>query len=118
MQEKKRQVKSAKDILMSQDFLGRLDKTAKYVSTEFQDFGLRLATNLNDMQHKALYIKLAKEVPRSKLNQAAQFALDYPNTKNKGKIFMWKLNQLCKFKFYKQKKSAKKSRQTSQLDLI
>ena len=105
----KREPKSAKDILTSHDFLGRIQHSAKYISKEFQDYGLRLATNLGDLQHKALYIKLAKEVPRNKLEAAASFALDYPTSgKNKGKIFMWKLRQICKFRFPAKKKAVKK----------
>lgn len=102
-----REPKSAKDILMSQDFLARIDNTAKYVSKEFQDYGLRLATNLNDVSHKTLYIKLAKDLPRSKMEQAAQFALDYPNVRNRGKIFMWKLAQICKIKMSSLRKMPK-----------
>lgn len=66
----------------------------KYISREFQDYGLRLAGKLNDMKHKALYIKLAKEKPRALLDQAFSFTTDYPGAKNKGKIFMWKLKEL------------------------
>jgi hypothetical protein len=86
--------KTAKEILMSHDWLDNRQKSEKYISQEFQDFGLRLAHMLGDTQHKALYIKLAKKEERSLLEQAASFASDYQNARNKGRIFMWKLKEL------------------------
>ncbi len=68
----------------------------QYITHEFQDFGYRLAVKLNDLEHKSLYIKLAKEEKRALLAQALSFAIDYPKAKNKGKIFMWKLKELRK----------------------
>lgn len=65
----------------------------KYVSREYQDFGYRLAMELNDEKHKALYIKLAKEVDRSILEKARSFVID-SNADNKGALFMWKLKEL------------------------
>lgn len=66
----------------------------KYISQEFQDFGYRLAIDLDDLAHKALYIKLAKSTPRAQLEQARAFVVDAPNVKNKGKLFMWKLAEI------------------------
>jgi len=66
----------------------------KYVTKEYQDYGYRLALKLDDLSHKALYIKLAKEKQRYLLERAFSFAIDYPNAKNKGRIFMWKLKEL------------------------
>ncbi len=85
-------MRSAKDILKEQREL--FGGKPKYVTKEFQDYGYRLAIRLNDLSHKALYIKLAKEEPRSLLEDALSFAVDYPKAKNKAKIFMWKLKQL------------------------
>jgi len=31
-----------------------------YISQEFQDYGYRLALDLDDLEHKSLYIKMAK----------------------------------------------------------
>ena len=67
----------------------------KYVSREFQSFGLRLADELDDYKHRSLYMKLAKTVHRSILERALTFATD-SNAKNKGALFMWKLGQLKK----------------------
>ena len=69
--------------------------TDKYISREFQTFGLHLANSLNDYKHKSLYIKLAKTVHRSVLEQALSFAID-SNADNKGALFMWKLKELRK----------------------
>jgi hypothetical protein len=68
----------------------------KYITKEFQDYGYRLAVKLNDLKHKSLYIKLAKEEKRGILGRALSFAIDYPKADNKAKIFMWKLKELRK----------------------
>lgn len=65
----------------------------KYISREFQTFGLYLAEELQDMAHKSLYIKLAKTTPRLWLQQALTFACD-STAKKKGALFMWKLKQI------------------------
>lgn len=65
----------------------------KYVTREFQTFGLYLAENLNDTKHKSLYMKLAKTVHRSILEKALSFAIDSKANK-KGALFMWRLKQL------------------------
>lgn len=65
----------------------------KYVSREFQSFGMHLAEELDDYKHRSLYIKLAKTVHRSILERALSFVSD-SNAKNKGALFMWKLKQV------------------------
>ncbi len=65
----------------------------KYISREFQSFGIHLAEELDDYKHRSLYIKLAKTVHRSILEKALSFCVD-SNAKNKGALFMWKLKQL------------------------
>lgn len=69
---------------------------AKYISQEFQDYGYRLAVDLNDMDHKSLYIRMAKTVPRTILEAARAFAVDAEHAKSKGRLFMWKVTQLRK----------------------
>lgn len=66
----------------------------KYISQEFQDYGLRLAKELDDEQRKSLYIKLAKEMPREILEEARTFIKDASNVKSKARLFMWKLKQI------------------------
>jgi hypothetical protein len=78
----------------------------KYVSREFQSFGVHLAEALDDYKHKSLYIKLAKTVHRSILEKALSFCVD-SNARNKGALFMWKLKEL--------KTTAKKSAVTNSL---
>jgi len=81
------------------DILEDFDPTkAKYISREFQDYGYRLAEELSDLKHKALYIKLAKEIPRPLLEEARNFVKDATNVKNRAKLFMWKLAALRKEK--------------------
>lgn len=65
----------------------------KYLSREFQQFGIYLSEKLEDPKHKALYIKMAKELPRETLGAALSFVLD-ANAKSKAKLFMWKVKQL------------------------
>ena len=65
----------------------------KYVSREFQSFGIHIADVLDDYKHRSLYIKLAKTVHRSILEKALSFVAD-SNADNKGALFMWKLKQL------------------------
>lgn len=71
--------------------------TDKYVSRDFQAYGLHLAEELDDYKHRSLYIKLAKTVHRSVLEQALSFCVD-SHAKNKGALFMWKLAELRKIK--------------------
>jgi len=65
----------------------------KYISREFQSFGIYLTEKLEDYKHKSLYMKLAKENHRSVLEKALSFAVD-SGARNKGALFMWKLAQL------------------------
>ncbi len=68
-------------------------KVDKYVSREFQSFGVHLAAQLEDEKHKSLYIKMAKTVPRPILEQALRFVVD-SGARKKGALFMWKLKEL------------------------
>jgi len=61
---------------------------------EFQAYGNRLAEELGDIKHRALYIRFAKKETRKNLDIAREFALGYKDEPNKGKLFMWRLKQL------------------------
>lgn len=65
-----------------------------YITQEFQDFGYRLALELDDLKHKSLYMRLAKQQDRILLERALSFVADAPNVRNKAKLFMWKFKQL------------------------
>lgn len=65
-----------------------------YISQEFQDFGYRLAVELDDLKHKSLYMRLAKKEPRQLLERALSFVSDAHAVKSKAKLFMWKLQQI------------------------
>lgn len=69
----------------------------KYVSREFQAFGVHLSEKLGDKRRKSLYIKLAKTIPRPILEEALRFVVD-SNARKKGALFMWKLKELGVFK--------------------
>ena len=70
-----------------------LDDKGGRITREFQDFGYRLAKDLDDDAHKSLYIKMAKTVERSILEEARSFVLD-ANAKSKARLFMWKVGEL------------------------
>ena len=84
--------KSAGEILE-----GYREKKGRNISREFQDYGLRLARFLGDEDHKALYIKLAKEAPRQILEKTLSFVKD-SRARSKARLFMWKLSELKKEK--------------------
>ena len=65
----------------------------KYISREFQAFGIYLSETLGDDRHKSLYIRLAKTVPRAILEKALSFTKD-ANARSRGKLFMWKMKKL------------------------
>lgn len=65
-----------------------------YITQEFQDYGYRLACDLDDLKHKSLYIRLAKTEKRALLEQARRYVIDAESAKSKARLFMWKLRQL------------------------
>jgi len=65
----------------------------KYISREFQTFGIHLAETLDDYKHKSLYMRLAKTVHRSILEKALSYVSD-SKARNKGALFMWKVKEL------------------------
>lgn len=79
------------------DVLKNFDPTKdRYISREFQKYGYDLAEELGDLEHKALYMKLAKEVPRDLLERAKYFVKDAGNVNSRPRLFMWKVVQLKK----------------------
>ena len=70
-----------------------LDKN-KYISQEWQDYAYRLAVALDDVEHKSLYMRLAKNTPRAQLEEAKNFVSDAYQVKNKARLFMWKLKEI------------------------
>lgn len=66
----------------------------KYVSKEFQSFGLKLASQLSDFKHRGLYIKMAKEMDRAILERALAYVADADFADNKAKLFMWKVQKI------------------------
>lgn len=86
------QVTSIQQILL--DY--KLDDKGKYISREWQDYAYRLAMELGDEKSKSLYMKLAKEEPRERLEKARTFVKDANNVRNRGKLFMWAVTKLKK----------------------
>lgn len=75
----------------------------KYISREYQAYGVHLAEKLDDTTHKSLYIKFAKTIHRAILEEALRFVVD-SNAKSKGALFMWKLKELGAFPKKEKKK--------------
>lgn len=65
----------------------------KYISREFQSYGIYLSEELGDYKHRALYIRLAKTTPRVILEKALSFVKD-ARPKSRARLFMWKLAKL------------------------
>jgi len=87
------QPRSLFDLLSKYD----LDKK-KYISQEWQEYAYRLAIVLDDLKHKSLYMRLAKNTPRAQLEEAKNWVKDASNVKNKARLFMWKLKEIKKNK--------------------
>src|SRR5438477_612543 len=84
-------MQSIKDVLKGFDPL-----EDKYVSREYQSYGVYLAEKLGDENHKSLYIKFAKTIPRAILDEALRFVVD-SNARKKAALFMWKVKELGGF---------------------
>jgi hypothetical protein len=70
----------------------------KYISQEFQKYAYDLAKELGDLDHKSLYMRLAKNTPRGMLESARNYVKDAYKVKSKARLFMWELSQLKKEK--------------------
>lgn len=85
-------MQSVRDILKNFDPL-----KDKYISREYQSFGVYLSQKLEDEHHKSMYIKFAKTIPRPLLAEALRFVID-ANARKKAALFMWKLREMSAFK--------------------
>ncbi|OGK11951.1 hypothetical protein A2954_04770 [Candidatus Roizmanbacteria bacterium RIFCSPLOWO2_01_FULL_37_12] len=85
-------MQSVRDILKKFDPL-----KDRYISREFQAFGVHLAQKLQDEGRKSLYIRLAKTIHRTVLEEALRYVID-SRARNKAALFMWKLKELGAFK--------------------
>ena len=65
----------------------------KYISRDFQAFGIYLAEEMDDYKNRAMWIKLAKTNHWSILEEALSFVKD-SNADNKIALFLWKLKKL------------------------
>lgn len=75
----------------------------KYISRDFQAFGIYLAEEMNDYKNKGMYIKLAKTNHRAILEKALSFVKD-SNADNKIALFLWKMKQIKNETSEKEKK--------------
>ena len=91
-------MKSVHDILLKFNPL-----EDKFISREYQSYGIYLAEELGDYRRRGLYIKMAKTIPRAVLEKALSFVKDATTARRKGALFMWKLTEMGVLK-KKQKK--------------
>jgi len=76
------------------DVLKKFNPTEdRYISREFQAFGMYLTEKLGDPKRKSLYMRFAKTLPRPALEQALKFVVD-SRARNKAALFMWKLKEM------------------------
>ena len=78
-------------LLQNKKMIGRKTNRLRY---EFQAYGQRLAQELQDLAKETLYMKLAKEVDRTLLEQAREYVIGSEGVRNRGALFMYKLKQL------------------------
>ncbi len=75
-----------------------IDKS-QHIKTEHQFLGLELHAQLNaPPDKKGEIIRIVRDYPRNKVDQARSFAVDYSGAAPKWKMFFWKLNILMKNK--------------------
>lgn len=65
----------------------------KYISRDFQAFGIWLAEEMEDYKNRGMWIKLAKTNHRAILERALSFVKD-STADNKIGLFLWKLKQI------------------------
>ncbi len=65
----------------------------KYISRDFQSFGIWLAEEMDDYKNRGMWIRLAKTNHRSILEKALSFVKD-ANADNKIALFLWKMKQI------------------------
>jgi len=85
-------------------------KKKGYVTQEYQSYGAWLANALDDKKRMSMYIKWAKEKPRSLLESAYRFTADYPDARDKSRLFMWKIKELEAQTEEKKKKKGEKTK--------
>jgi hypothetical protein len=78
---------------ISQILIGFNPTKDKYISRDFQSYGIYLAEQFNDYKNRGMWIRLAKINHRSVLEKAYSFVID-SNADNKIALFLWKLKQL------------------------
>ena len=71
----------------------RKSENKNRVTHSYQSIGLDIAEMLDDVKHKSLYIKLAKEHDESLLLKTAKEVVSRSNIKNKGAYFMRVLHE-------------------------
>lgn len=81
-------MKSVKQILKNFD-----PTQDKYISRDFQAFGIWLAEEMEDYKNRGMWIKIAKTNHRSVLEQCLSFVKD-SKADNKIALFLWKMKQL------------------------
>jgi hypothetical protein len=72
----------------------KIKDTDKYVSREFQKYAYDLATELGDLLHTSMYMRIVKNTARGLVESARSFVKDATSVRSKPRLFLWKLKQL------------------------
>ncbi len=74
--------------------LKKFDPTKdKYISRDFQSYGIWLAEEMEDYKNRGMWIRIAKTNNRAILEKALSFVKD-SNADNKIALFLWKMKQI------------------------
>lgn len=74
--------------------LKKFDPTKdKYISRDFQSYGIWLAEEMEDYKNRGMWIRIAKINNRAILEKALSFVKD-SNADNKIALFLWKMKQI------------------------
>ncbi len=65
----------------------------KYISRDFQSYGIWLAEEMEDYKNRGMWIRLAKTNHRAVLEQCLSFVKD-SKAENIVGLFLWKMKQL------------------------
>ena len=65
----------------------------KYISRDFQAFGIYLSEEMDDYKNRGMWIRLAKTNHRAILERALSFVKD-STVDNRIALFLWKMKQL------------------------
>jgi len=86
--------KNIKDLVSEK--LQTFGKKPVYAKHEWQDFGVKVAKELEDDKRAGMYIKFTRNYGKEIVEEALDFVKESNNVKSKPRLFLWKLKKLKK----------------------